>query len=161
MLTGQTEEKNPWGNPMSLFSPRSLVAIGLAIEVTAACGGKARTEPQPAKPQPTQSSTVTSESIQRSPSESVEKILSDRVSGVKITRTSDGGIAVQIRGNNSMTPPLYVIDGIPISPGPDGSLVGINPYDIASIKVLKDPAETAIYGSPGANGVIVIKMKKP
>jgi len=53
-----------------------------------------------------------------------------------------------------------VIDGLPIQGGPDGSLVGINPGDIASIEVLKDADATAIYGSRGANGVILITTKR-
>jgi len=56
---------------------------------------------------------------------------------------------------------LFVIDDVPMEAGPGGALRGINPYDIESIKVLKDPAETGIYGMRGANGVILIKMKKP
>ena len=71
---------------------------------------------------------------------------------------------MQIRGSGSLnadTQPLYVIDGVPITPGPGGSLSGINPYDIASIEVLKDAVSTTMYGSRGANGVILIKMKKP
>jgi TonB-dependent SusC/RagA subfamily outer membrane receptor len=55
---------------------------------------------------------------------------------------------------------LYVVDGVPIQPGPGGSLVGIDPYDIESIEVLKDPADTALYGMRGANGVIVVKTKR-
>jgi TonB-dependent SusC/RagA subfamily outer membrane receptor len=50
---------------------------------------------------------------------------------------------------------------VPITPGPGGALNGINPYDIESIRVLKNPADIAIYGMRGANGVIVITMKKP
>ena len=79
-----------------------------------------------------------------------------------MSRAADGGIAVRIRGVSSFygnNEPLYVLDGMPIQPGPNGSLTGINPYDIESIKVLKDPADTAIYGIRGANGVIVIKTK--
>jgi TonB-dependent SusC/RagA subfamily outer membrane receptor len=53
-----------------------------------------------------------------------------------------------------------VVDGQVIQAGPNGSLSGINPYDIESIKVLKDPASLTMYGSRGANGVIVIKTKK-
>jgi TonB-dependent SusC/RagA subfamily outer membrane receptor len=54
---------------------------------------------------------------------------------------------------------LYVIDGLPIQPGPGGSLLGINPHDIASIEVFKDASSTAYYGLRGSNGVIVIKTK--
>jgi TonB-dependent SusC/RagA subfamily outer membrane receptor len=91
-------------------------------------------------------------------------VLSGRVAGVVVTRASDGGLAVRIRGSSSIAgnnQPLYVLDGMPITPGPGGSLTGLNPSDIESIKVLKDAAETALYGSRGANGVIVIKTKRP
>jgi len=54
---------------------------------------------------------------------------------------------------------LYVIDDVPIAPGSTGILTGINPYDIETIKVLKDPADTGIYGIRGANGVILITTK--
>ena len=94
---------------------------------------------------------------------SIEQILQSKVAGIVVSRTDDGGIAIRIRGTSSFTgsnAPLYVIDGIPITPGPNGSLTGINPYDIASIKVLKDPADITMYGVRGANGVILIKTKK-
>jgi TonB-dependent outer membrane receptor, SusC/RagA subfamily, signature region len=84
------------------------------------------------------------------------------VAGVTVTRTADGGISVRIRGQSSIygnTEPLFVIDGLPIQPGPGGSLLGINPHDIASIEVLKDAASMAFYGVRGANGVILIKTK--
>ncbi len=87
-----------------------------------------------------------------------------RFPGVYVTRTSDGSIAVRIRGTTSIhgsNAPLYVIDDIPITPGPGGSLQGINPLDIESIEVLTDPASTTRYGIRGANGVIVIKTKAP
>ena len=63
--------------------------------------------------------------------------------------------------SNGSSEPLYVVDDVPIKAGPGGALNGINPYNIESIKVLKDPADTGIYGIRGGNGVIVIKMKKP
>ena len=86
-----------------------------------------------------------------------------RFPGVVVTRTPDGGLAVRIRGTTSIhgsNEPLYVIDGVPIRPGPGGALAGINPYDIESIEVLKDPASTTMYGVRGANGVIVITTKR-
>jgi len=88
--------------------------------------------------------------------------LATHVSGVIVSGTPDGGIAVRIRGPTSImasTAPLYVIDGLPIEAGPGGALMGINPHDIASIQVLKDAASTAFYGVRGANGVILIKTK--
>lgn len=107
--------------------------------------------------------TVTSEEIRRAPRESIEELLEGRVSGVSVFRTADG-IAVRIRGftsNLASNEPLYVLDGIPIHVGPGGVLNGLSPYDIESIKVLKDPVDTAMYGIRGANGVIVITTKRP
>jgi TonB-dependent SusC/RagA subfamily outer membrane receptor len=148
---------------MISFSARGLLSTGLlASVVTVGCGGR------PVKseaPSPRDNSTVTSEEIQRSaaPDEPIEKVLQGRVAGVTVSRAPDGGIAVRIRGGTSIygnNEPLYILDGIPIQPGPNGSLTGINPYDIESIRVLKDPTDTAMYGSRGANGVIVIKTKR-
>ncbi len=107
---------------------------------------------------------VTSEDLDRSPTESIERALAAKVPGVYISHTADGSIAIRIRGNSSISSsnePLYVIDGMAVEPGPDGSLTGINPKDIASIEVLKDAVGTSFYGVRGANGVIVIKTKRP
>jgi TonB-dependent SusC/RagA subfamily outer membrane receptor len=87
-----------------------------------------------------------------------------RIPGIWVTRTADGGVAIRIRGGTSIlgnNEPLYIIDGVPIEPGPNGALTGINPNDIASIEVLKDAASTTLYGMRGANGVIIIKTKHP
>jgi iron complex outermembrane receptor protein len=129
--------------------------------VMAGCGSSSSAAPETAAtPEPR--SGVTSEDIQRAPGQSIEEILKGRVAGVTVTRV-DGGLAVRIRGATSIygnNEPLYVLDGIPIQPGPGGTLAGIDPYDIESIQVLKDPADTALYGMRGANGVIVIKTKR-
>jgi TonB-dependent SusC/RagA subfamily outer membrane receptor len=106
---------------------------------------------------------VTSKDFQ-DPNESIEQVLQRKVPGVLVTRTGDGGIALQIRGvssyNGAVTPPLYVLNGVTFHPGPGGALTGINPHDIESIKVLKG-AEAGLYGIEGANGVIVITTKQP
>jgi TonB-dependent SusC/RagA subfamily outer membrane receptor len=102
--------------------------------------------------------------IDRDTGDPIEKVLQAKDPGLLVSRTADGGIAVQIRGPSSFysgNQPLYVIDDVPIVPGPGGALTGINPHDIESIKVLKNPADIGIYGMRGANGVIVITMKKP
>ena len=126
-------------------------------------------QPEAAEPdsweetRPRDPNTVTAEDIQRHPGEPIEEILAGRIAGVEVERTPNG-LKVRIRGATSLrgdSEPLYVIDGITIQPGPGGALVGITPYDIESITVLKDPAETAIYGVRGANGVIVIRTKDP
>jgi TonB-dependent SusC/RagA subfamily outer membrane receptor len=107
---------------------------------------------------------VSADDIDRTPNEPIERILMTRFPGVWVARTPEGGLAVRIRGASSVnasTAPLYVIDGIATEPGPNGSLTGVNPQDIETIKVLKDAASTAMYGLRGANGVIVIKTKRP
>ena len=106
---------------------------------------------------------MTADAIANDPGRPIEEILAKRVAGVTVSRGSDGGIAVRIRGvqSNANEQPLYILDGVPFIPGPNGSLSGINPYDIESIKVLKEAADISMYGSRGANGVIVIKTKRP
>ena len=139
-------------------APRPLLALAALAALSTACGKRA------AEPAPTpESQTVTAEDVQRNPTTPIEQILSGKVAGVSVTRAPDGGLVMRIRGAASMTgpeEPLYVVDGTPISAGPGGSLTGINPYDIESISVLKDAASLTMYGSRGANGVILIKTKK-
>jgi iron complex outermembrane receptor protein len=150
---------------MRSLSPRALLAFGAVVAVASGCAhGRAPREDAAKPAQQSGSGTVTAKSIQNEPGKSIEEILAGRVSGVRVTRAPDGGIAVQIRGGTSLmgdNAPLYVVDGVPIMPGPGGALVGISPYDIESIRVLKDAASTSEYGSRGANGVIVIKTKRP
>ena len=144
---------------MIVVSVRTLLAVSMVVGVTAACSSRSG-RPAPAAPK----NTVTSKDVEANPSESIEKLLQAKVPGVWVTRTPDGGIALRLRGQSSFygeNQPLYVIDGVPISAGPNGALQGVNPHDIDTIQVLKDPAETAMYGMRGANGVIVIKTKRP
>ncbi|WP_111706440.1 SusC/RagA family TonB-linked outer membrane protein [Lutibacter citreus] len=106
-------------------------------------------------------SQVTAKSFENQPVTRVEDALQGRASGVKVTRSSGqpgGEIKVRIRGVNSITgnnSPLVVIDGVI-----GGDLSIINPNDIASMDVLKDASATAIYGSRGSNGVILVTTKK-
>jgi TonB-dependent SusC/RagA subfamily outer membrane receptor len=152
---------------MTVWSSRSLWTFVIGVGTVSACSHHASTAPEPKAAQTEtkkQNSVVNSSDIERSGGASIEKILADRVAGVRLGRDAQGNLTVQIRGATSFsgdTQPLYVIDGVPITPGPGGSLSGINPYDIASIEVLKDATSTTMYGSRGANGVILIKMKKP
>ena len=108
-------------------------------------------------------STVTSVDNSVSGNEPIEVALMGKVPGLEVTRTADGWVAIRIHGPSSFFgsgEPLYVLDGIPITPGPNGRIQGLNAHDIESIQVLKDPAETALYGVRGGNGVIVIKTKQ-
>src|SRR5215467_4593708 len=145
--------------------PVRFVVFVVAAIVTSACSsGGASTPSTSPKPDASKRNTVGADAIASSSGEPIEKILAGRVAGVQLGHAADGSLTVQIRGAtswNSDNQPLYIIDGVPITPGLNGALSGINPYDIEKIEVLKDPAKTAMYGSRGANGVILIKMKKP
>jgi TonB-dependent SusC/RagA subfamily outer membrane receptor len=113
---------------------------------------------------PATSPVVTAEDIERNPGTPIEQILESKIPGIQVTRLTGGGISIRIRGTSSFygnNEPLYVIDGTPMEAGPRGALNGVNPYDIESIRVLKDPADTGVYGVRGANGVIVITTKRP
>ena len=110
---------------------------------------------------------VGSEVIERVASSSGIDAIKGQVSGVDIT--SAGGRPgqaplVRIRGRRSISAsndPLYVIDGIPVTSSvEDGAISDIAPQDIQSMEILKDAAATAIYGSRGANGVIIITTKR-
>jgi TonB-dependent SusC/RagA subfamily outer membrane receptor len=106
--------------------------------------------------------TVTSADFDHSPGSSIEQTLQAHIPGITLTSNADGTVSVRIRGISTFmggTQPLYVIDGVPIQASPNGGLVGINPHDIASIEVFKDPVNTSLYGVRGGNGVIVIKTK--
>lgn len=150
----------------TFFTPSPMLrSCVVLVALLAAC---ARSTPPagdtqaPAPQRDSRDVIATSDDIQRSPNESVEKYLMGRSAGVVVLRTSDGGIAVRVRGGMSVlgnNDPLYIVDGVPFATGPEGSLIGINPYDIASIRVLKDPADITMYGIRGANGVIIIKTK--
>lgn len=137
-----------------------------------ACASTKRTaaaEPEPAtlKPlaaDPLAEPVVTAEDIQRTPSTSLEQAMSAKFPGVWISRASDGGLRIRIRGTTSIVgnqEPLYVLDGVAVNSGPGGNLHGIVPADIATIEVLKDAIATSLYGVRGANGVILIKTKAP
>jgi TonB-linked SusC/RagA family outer membrane protein len=122
---------------------------------------------------------ITSKDLEKQPVTNVLAAMQGRMAGVSITQTTGiagAGFEIQIRGQNSLraegNSPLYLIDGVPYSsealgntrstsvlPGVANPLNSINPDDIASIEVLKDADATAIYGSRGANGVVLITTK--
>jgi TonB-dependent SusC/RagA subfamily outer membrane receptor len=143
---------------MRSFSPRAALSVSVLIGLAVGCtSGNIRREP-PGQP------ILTSADIERNTGEPIERVLQARDPSLLVTRTAGGAISVQIRGPSSFYSngaPLYVIDDIPMSPGPGGALAGLNPYDIESIRVLKNPADIGIYGMRGANGVIVITTKRP
>lgn len=94
----------------------------------------------------------------------LEELVASRFPGVWLSRNSDGSLAVRIRGTTTFVgskDPLFILDGTPILPGPNGGLAGLVPSDIESIEVVKDVAGMAMYGIQGANGIIIIKTKRP
>lgn len=149
------------------MSPRLLpvMAFAAVAAVTTSCAHPGGASAEPQQPAPTSSrGTVTANDISQEPGKSIEEVLAGRIAGVQVGRDETGALTVRVRGGSSINgsnEPLYVIDGVSIQAGPGGSLAGINPSDIESIQVLRDAMATAAYGVRGANGVIVIKMKKP
>lgn len=125
--------------------------------------------------------SITEKDFNKGVNVSAEQLIAGKVAGVQIVQSSGepgGGINVNIRGMGSLNAgnsPLYVVDGFPIDnsstvSGTGANFTGmrtarnplnsINPNDIASIEVLKDASATAIYGSRGANGVVLITTKR-
>ena len=123
---------------------------------------------------------VTEEDFNQGVISSPEQLIQGRAAGVQITQTNGepgAGINIRIRGTSSVrggNNPLFVVDGVPLSgdeTSAGGSASGLgssaarnplnflNPNDIASIDILKDASATAIYGSRGANGVVIITTK--
>lgn len=108
--------------------------------------------------------SVKMDALQDRSSNSVEGLLQGRAAGLQVMNTSQdpgAGSVIRIRGNSSLNgsnTPLIVVDGFPL--GEAGNLSQINPADIASIEILKDASAAAIYGSRGANGVILVQTKR-
>jgi TonB-linked SusC/RagA family outer membrane protein len=106
--------------------------------------------------------SVSAEQIAQQPTTNVVEAIKGKVPGVDIISTGykpGDGIQIRIRGTRSLkasNDPLYVLDGVPMA----GSIGDINPSDIESIEILKDASATAIYGSRGANGVVLVTSKK-
>ena len=125
-------------------------------------------------------SRITSKDIENQPVTNILATMQGRMAGVSITQSTGvpgGGFDIKIRGQNSIRPdanaPLYIVDGVPYASDPIGSnytatsfpsvtspLNNINTENIESIEVLKDADATAIYGSKGANGIVLITTKK-
>ena len=130
-------------------------------------------------------SRITAQDIEKQPVANPLQALQGRMAGVYIQQTTGvpgGGYNIRIRGQNSLRTagtigvdgnlPLYIVDGVPFISTPLGSAIGgsivgagnpmnsINPLDIESIEILKDADATAIYGSRGANGVVLVTTKK-
>lgn len=109
---------------------------------------------------------VKGDQLKDRPVSNVASALQGELAGVEVRTTSGApgsGVQINVRGATSINEsgnsnPLYVVDGVPMDE--DFDLVNVNPQDIESIEVLKDASSSAIYGSRGANGVIIITSKK-
>lgn len=114
--------------------------------------------------------SVTSDAINKSVTTSIDQVLQGRAAGVQVQQNTGmpgGSSSIRIRGINSLNAsnePIFVIDGVVIDgstgSGTDNAIASINPADIVSMDILKDASATAIYGSRGANGVIIITTKR-
>lgn len=106
--------------------------------------------------------SVKGESLLERPAINVEQSLAGRIAGVNVSTNSGrpgGRTSIAIRGFSSINAsnsPLYIVDGVELTEG----LADINPYDVESIDVLKDASATAIYGTRGSNGVIIVTTKR-
>ena len=104
--------------------------------------------------------TVNAEAITAIPVANASEALTGKMAGVQVTTTEgspDADVSIRVRGGGSITQsnePLYIVDGFPVE-----SISDIAPSDIEDITVLKDASSTAIYGSRGANGVILVTTK--
>lgn len=151
------------------------VAVGLTVG-GAACGGAAPANgPLPAgEPVAIGYATVTTTAatgaveslsgrrLEESRATNIEDLLA-RFPGLNVRRLPDGRVSVRIRGPSTLmgsSEPLLVIDGIPVEYDTGGLLRDISPFDIVRIEVLKDDASTAIFGTRGGNGVIMITTKR-
>jgi TonB-dependent starch-binding outer membrane protein SusC len=109
-------------------------------------------------------SSLNAEELGRMRYAHMAEMLEGRVPGLVVTRQAGGGFSLRIRGTSSLTgnnEPLIVIDGMPLNPfGGSRALASISPRDVERIDVLKG-SETTLYGSRGANGVIVITTIRP
>lgn len=107
-------------------------------------------------------SSVSAKEIAELPVTNARQALQGRAAGVDVVQTGSrpgGGVTVRIRARrsiNASNDPLYVLDGIPLA----GNIDDVNPNDIAGMEILKDASATAIYGSRGANGVILVTTRR-
>ena len=107
-------------------------------------------------------SSISADEIIQGPATSVSRAIQGKSAGVRVTqKTGRPGdeVIIRVRGGNSLSggnDPLYVVDGFPV----DRLGADFNPEDVASMEILKDASATAIYGSRGANGVVLITTKR-
>ncbi|HEU4884933.1 MAG TPA: TonB-dependent receptor plug domain-containing protein [Longimicrobium sp.] len=156
----------------------SLLHAGLAALLTAGCAGNPPAQSpggeevevgygsQRAQDITGSVASLSGERLRSHRASRVEEMFQGRMAGVAVTRLPGGGYSVRIRGAANFQAdggaPLFVLDGVPLLGVRAGhELDGINPADVQRIDVLKDAGSAAIYGSRGANGVILITTRRP
>ncbi|WP_084708681.1 SusC/RagA family TonB-linked outer membrane protein [Hymenobacter norwichensis] len=150
------------------FVSQEAVVSGTTVNITLATNTKALDEvvvvgygTQRAEAVTGSVASISGETLREVPTANISQALQGRLPGVQISQTSSQPGAttqIRIRGTRSLNAtndPLIVLDGIPFP----GSIGDINPNDIQSVDILKDASATAIYGSRGANGVVLVTTK--
>jgi TonB-dependent SusC/RagA subfamily outer membrane receptor len=147
----------------------------LAVFVLSACSTALKTPPEPVDPNAvdvgygtTDKDHITGSVARIEPDDlprqnyrTIGEMIQDQVPGVIVVQEGNGNFHVRIRGSTSFLAseePLFVLDGMTLQSS--SALIGVSPSVVETITVLKDAGSTAIYGSRGANGVILIKTKK-
>jgi len=142
----------------------ALVGLCLALAF-AGCQGGGSGEPDPGVSPLGEGGRSAAPSGSQAHYETVVEMLRGKVPGLEVIEVESGRIEVRIRGMTQSLQatgqePLIVVDGVP-SPRPAGEvLMSLNPNQVATINVLRDVSSTAIYGTRGANGVILVQMVK-
>ena len=150
---------------MPVFPSRRLLASLAALALVAtACGGSGGSAGQSPSPRPTtsQANTVSGDDMNNTNVQSIEEYLNGRVAGLQAIRDEAGRLTLRIRGTASAEgEPLLIIDGFQVQQGANSdALRNLNVREIARVEVLKDASQTAMYGSRGANGVVIIRLRK-
>ncbi len=142
---------------MSHYPLSPLVIVAFAT--TLACASNGPKDVGSSRPQ-LRSDT----SVLNTEGKSMEDLFAGRFPGVTVSRTDNGGLQIRVRGGSNTffgsDEPLYVVDDIPLALDNQG-VVFLSPHDIVKIEVLKNPADIALYGVRGGNGVVKITTRKP
>lgn len=144
------------------LSHRALVAlVAVSLATPLACASRGPKETTSDGPRPTEDAMSV---INKDDGKSMEDLFVGRFPGVIVSQTNGGGLQIRIRGGSNTfygsNEPLFVVDDTPLPPG-SGGIVYLSPHDIQKIEVLKNPADLALYGIRGGNGVVKITTKRP
>lgn len=144
-----------------MLPTRTMLAT-LLLLVASACAGRQRSSSDDGTPRAASAPSSSSVSVGPANGRSTAELFQGRFPGVQVFQDPSGGIRVRIRGSgtiNASSDPLYIVDGHEMQNNPDG-LLFINPADIMKIEVLRDVGSTSLYGVRGANGVVLITLRK-